>query len=67
LNQSGFDLRRLQRTGRFRFDPVRGLHEPKDAAKLDEILLSIFAASRRGLNLADLFARLGKKTTFSSG
>ncbi len=44
LVQSGFNLRRLQRTGRFLFDPARGRHEPKDAAKLDEILIDQLAA-----------------------
>jgi hypothetical protein len=67
LNQSGFNLGRLQRNGGFLFDPARAFHHAKDAAKLDEILLSIFTGSRRGVDLTDLFARLRKKATFSLG
>src|SRR6266567_9488277 len=41
LNQGRFNLGRMQRIGGFLFDPARGPHESEDAAKQDEILLSI--------------------------
>ncbi len=67
LNQGRFNLGRMQRIGGFLFDPARSPHESEDAAKQDEILLSIVTARRRGLNLADLFASLKKKATFGPG
>ncbi len=41
LNQGRFNLGRMQRIGGFLFDPARSPHGSEDAAKLDEILLSI--------------------------
>ena len=66
LNQRRFNLGRIQRGSGFLFDPTRAFHHAKDAAKLEEILLSIFR-ELTGLDLTDFFARLRKKTTFGAG
>src|SRR2546430_2763304 len=45
LNQRRFNLRWIERGSGFLFDPTRAFHHAKDAAKPDEILLSILTAN----------------------
>src|ERR1700737_3440888 len=60
LNQRRFNLCRIQRGSGFLFDPARAFHHAKDAAKPDEILLSIFLPRINGISSNRPFRAPGK-------